>query len=151
MTQQYQVIKTYGHQEGWSCTFRQHLAESHCRFIHGYALAFELTFKCGNLDAHNWCLDFGALKPVKTWLQDTFDHKTLVAENDPHIGYMHEMTARGLVDIKVVPAVGCEKFAELVYNQVEEWLKTTPHHPRVWLVSVKVSEHGSNAAIYSRG
>lgn len=143
----YQVIKTYGHHEGWSCTFRQHLADSHCRFIHGYALAFELTFECGDLDSRNWCMDFGDLKPVKSWLQDMFDHKTLVARDDPHYECLVEMAGRGLIDLRSVPAVGCEKFAELVYQHVKEHLRSTSYHPRVVLMSVRVSEHSGNSAV----
>jgi 6-pyruvoyltetrahydropterin/6-carboxytetrahydropterin synthase len=146
----YSVVKTYGHQEGWACTFRQHKATSHCRFIHGYALAFELTFECSDLDSRGWCIDFGDLKPIKNWLQDMFDHKTLVAEDDPELSRLTEMAARGLIDMMVVPATGCEKFAELVYNRVIAYLAETSYYPRVDLVSVKVAEHPGNGAICSR-
>lgn len=146
MEMRYQVVKTYGHQEGWSCTFRQHLADSHCRFIHGYALAFELTFECDDLDARNWCIDFGDLKPIKAWLQDMFDHKTLVAQDDPHLDALTQVAALGLIDMRLVDAVGCEKFAELVLKKARAYLMSTPYHPRVRLVSVRVAEHGSNAA-----
>ena len=40
--------KTYGHEEGLSCCFRQWRAtHSHCRLLHGYALSFRLTFASG--------------------------------------------------------------------------------------------------------
>lgn len=143
----YQVVKTYGHNEGWSCTFRQHLADSHCRFVHGYALGFELTFECLDLDARNWCIDFGDLKPVKNWLQDMFDHKMLVAEDDPARYLLEELAGKGVVDLRIVPAVGCEKFAELVYGQVSGFLLEKKYHPRVRLISARVSEHSGNSAV----
>lgn len=31
----YQSTKTYGHDRGFSCAFRQWRADSHCRLIHG--------------------------------------------------------------------------------------------------------------------
>ena len=147
----YQVIKNYGHNEGWSCTFRQHRAESHCRFIHGYSLGFELTFECSDLDAHNWCIDFGALKPVKAWLQDMFDHKTLVASDDPQLESFKDMAKRGIIRMIQVEAVGCEMFARMVYEHVQTYLIRTKHAPRVRLASVRVSEHSGNSAVYIGG
>ena len=32
---------------------------SHCRLIHGYALAFKFVFATRELDERNWCFDFG--------------------------------------------------------------------------------------------
>jgi 6-pyruvoyltetrahydropterin/6-carboxytetrahydropterin synthase len=147
----YLVIKRYGHEEGWSCTFRQHRADhSHCRFIHGYPLAIEITFACDYLDARNWCMDFGGLKELKGWLQATFDHKMLVAEDDPQLEFFR-MMAQGpaaIADIVIVPDVGCEKFAELIYYETARILEAVGETPRVWVRSVRVSEHGGNSAVY---
>jgi 6-pyruvoyltetrahydropterin/6-carboxytetrahydropterin synthase len=148
----YQVVKRYGHEEGWSCTFRQHRAtHSHCRFIHGYPLAFEITFECEFLDARNWCIDFGGLKPLKAWLQSMFDHKMLVAEDDPQIEFFKLIADGGnaIADIVIVPDVGCEKFAEMAYYEADRILGEIGEKPRVKLRSVRVSEHGGNSAIFS--
>ena len=59
----YRSTKTYGHNEGLSCCFRQWRAShSHCQQVHGYALAFRFVFATHTLDENNWCLDFGGLK-----------------------------------------------------------------------------------------
>ena len=148
----YQVTKRYGHDNGWSCTFRQHLADhSHCRFIHGYPLAFEFVFQCLDLDARNWCLDFGGLKELKTWLQATFDHKMLVAEDDPQLALFQQMAGGNnpIADLVIVPAVGCEMFAEMAYFEACQLLRDSGEWPRVQLHSVTVSEHGGNAASFS--
>ena len=79
----YQSTKSYGHEMGFSCCFRQWRADSHCRLLHGYALAFKFIFESKTLDVRNWVVDFGGLKPLKAMLQDTFDHTLLVAEDDP--------------------------------------------------------------------
>ena len=145
----YQVVKTYGHHEGMSCTFRQWRADhSHCRYIHGYAIGVELTFECQDLDSREWCLDFGSLGPIKEWLKSMFDHKTLVAEDDPHIDDLMHMAHLGLMDVVYVPAVGCEKFAEMIYARVKDWLDRGPEAARVTLRSVRVSEHSGNSALY---
>jgi hypothetical protein len=45
----YQVTKTYGHELGLSCVFRQHRANTHCKHLHGYALAFDIVFEAKHL------------------------------------------------------------------------------------------------------
>lgn len=144
--------KRYGHEEGFSCAFRQHrAAHSHCRFIHGYALAITLTFECDDvdLDARNWCLDFGSLKPVKQWLKDTFDHTTVIASDDPERAWLEAAEKRGILQLCILPAVGCEKFAEHIYHYVDGWLsRQFDVGGRVRLRSVEVAEHGANSAVY---
>ena len=72
----YKSTKHYGHNIGLSAVFRQPNADhSHCRFLHGYSLAFTFTFACEGLDNKNWAVDFGGLRPIKAWLEDMFDHK----------------------------------------------------------------------------
>lgn len=145
----YQSTKTYGNHIGISAAFRQWKAHSHCKLIHGYALGFKFVFEADELDARNWVVDFGGLKPLKQILEDTFDHKVVVAEDDPHIDYFRQGHALGVLDMVVVPAGGCEKFAEMVYDVTEQWLKDAGFAPRVRLVSVEVMEHGANSAIYT--
>ena len=140
--------KTYGHDLGLSAAFRQWKADSHCRFIHGYALSFRFEFEAEELDVRNWVVDFGGLKGLKGMLEDTFDHKLIVAEDDPEIEWFKEAERRGIAEVVVVEAGGCERFAELVYNVTEQWLLDNGFSPRCRLVSVEVKEHGANSAIY---
>lgn len=145
----FQIVKRYGHEEGWSCTFRQHQAEhSHCRFIHGYPLAFEFTFECDDLDSRQWVVDFGGLKPLKEWLQTRFDHKLLVAEDDPEVDLFLTLVRKEVADVVFVPAVGCEKFAEQAWSYANYLLMHSENWPRVRLISVKVAEHGGNSALF---
>lgn len=145
----FQSTKTYGNHIGISAAFRQWKAHSHCRFIHGYALGFKFIFEADELDQSNWVVDFGGLKPLKAMLEDTFDHKVVVAEDDPHLDYFKQGEALGVLELVVVPAGGCEKFAELVYECTEQWLKDAGFAPRCRVVSVEVFEHGANSAIYT--
>lgn len=151
----YLVTKTYGHDLGLSACFRQHRAKSHCRFLHGYPLSFKLTFAADELDENNWVLDFGGLKRVKQFLVDTFDHKLLVAQDDlvlnsnlgSQLEELHE-----LVQMIVLPQVGCEGFARYVYNWVDKWLADQHYMAMdirgLRLVEVEAREHGGNSAIY---
>ena len=147
--QLYRSTKSYGHAEGLSCAFRQWRAtHSHCRLVHGYALAFKFVFVTHELDEHNWCFDFGGLKPIKAWLHETFDHKFLVAEDDPEIDRFRQLAEHGLVALRILPAVGCEAVAHMVFDYVAQFVSETTGK-RVWLEHVEVSEHSGNSAIYS--
>ncbi len=141
----YRSTKTYGHDIGLSAAFRQWRAQSHCRFIHGYALSIHLEFEAASLDARNWVVDFGSLKPIKRWLEETFDHKLLVAEDDPALEELRALEAMGLAEIVVVPATGCEAFAAQIYARVAAWLREIGQAPRVRLAEVHVREHGANS------
>jgi 6-pyruvoyltetrahydropterin/6-carboxytetrahydropterin synthase len=116
--------------------------------IHGYALAVKFVFASEELDVRNWCVDFGSLKSLKQILQDTFDHTLLVAEDDPYKHELQYLDCIGVARVVMVPATGCEKFAEMIFEVTCLWLKDNGYAPRVYLKSVEVSEHGANSAIY---
>lgn len=141
--------KRYGHEIGLSAAFRQHRAQSHCRLIHGYALAVKFVFAAEELDERNWVVDFGGLKPLKQMLEDTFDHTLLVASDDPKLFELKALDAMGLARVVEVPATGCEAFAKMIFEVAEQWLKDAGFAPRCRLFSVEVAEHGANSAIYA--
>jgi len=145
----YHVVKTYGHENGFSAVFRQWRAtHSHCQYLHGYALAFRFVFESEDLDENNWVIDFGNLKEIKEWLKSVFDHKLIVAEDDPEKDEICALAGLGIADVLVIPSTGCEGFAKFVYDHTCEWLMSIgrPNAPR--LASVTVSEHGANSACY---
>ena len=163
----YLVTKTYGHELGLSACFRQWRAESHCRFLHGYPLSFKLTFSAGVLDKNNWVLDFGGLKQVKAWLVENFDHRLVVATDDPQRerlealgqpitdGYgCNKIECPQLADVLVIPFVGCEGFAAYVAKYVETWLRENYaeciERRGLRLCEIEVREHAGNSAILRR-
>lgn len=146
----YHCSKTYPHSLGLSAAFRQHRAKSHCRLIHGYALAFKYDFVATDLDANNWVLDFGSMKPIKQWLESKFDHKLIVAEDDPYRGELLDLHTLGIAHVETMPRTGCEAFAVLAYEYCEGWLVSEGHSPRVSLERVTCSEHEGNAASFFR-
>lgn len=146
------ITKTYGHNLGISACFRQWRAESHCRFLHGYPLSFSFTFRAQKLDDKGWVFDFGALKPLKERLIDQFDHKTLIARNDPELPVFVGMHERGLIDLRIMDeGVGCEAFAKYAHAMATSVLITGKAWPRVDCTSVTVSEHDGNRATYDQG
>lgn len=144
----YRSSKTYGHEIGLSCAFRQWRADSHCRLIHGYALSVHLEFEAEELDVRNWVVDFGSLKSFKDLLERTFDHKLLIASSDPDRVKLQALHGAGLAHVVELPEVGCEAFAEYIYEAAEIWLKDAGYAPRVRMHHVTVREHGANSATY---
>lgn len=145
----YLSTKTYNHSIGLSAVFRQpHADHSHCQYLHGYSLAFKFTFGCDELDNKNWAVDFGGLKPLKQWLEDTFDHKTIIDVNDPKKDILLELEKQEIAQITQLDGVGAEKFAEHAFKFADKLVREATQH-RCYCVSVECMEHGSNSAIYS--
>lgn len=146
----YGSTKTYTHSIGLSSCFRQWRAESHCKFLHGYSLEVFVRFESKELDARNWVVDFGSMKSFKGWLEDTFDHKTLVAQDDPALELFKDLDQSKkngrLIQLRIVPDTGCEAFSRMIFEYLETWLIDNGYSPRVRLVEVSVREHGGNSA-----
>jgi len=129
--------------------YRQWKADSHCNKIHGYALTFHLEFECDTLDARNWCQDFGGLRPLKAKLEEWFDHKLLVADDDPQREELYKLESLGLANITRVPKTGCEGIADFLYKYINGIL--LPEYgqqeaERVWCCKVEVRETDNNMA-----
>ena len=142
--------------DGFSTCFRQWRANTtHCQYLHGYDVQFEVTFE-GDLDHRNWVWDFGGMKRAKNliegrqpkeWMEYMFDHTVVVAEDDPDMQNFVDMDARGIIQLRVIPAVGAEKFAEYLYHKLNDFVQTETDG-RVKVVKVKFMENHKNSAIY---
>jgi len=144
----YYSTKTYGHNIGLSACFRQPKAHSHCKFLHGYSLAFKFTFGASELDERNWVVDFGGLKPLKAWLEDTFDHKVVLDYNDPEMITFELLQEKGLAELTLLNGVGVERFAFHAWVFANNLVREMTDG-RCWCESVECMEHGANSAIYT--
>lgn len=145
----YQSTKTFGHDLGISCAFRQWRAtHSHCSKIHGYALSVTMVFEANTLDDRNWVMDFGGFKQIKQEIIDTFDHKLVVAADDPMLEEFKRLHGLGVADVVILPKVGCEAFAQFISQAMVEPMIKKGFSDRVKLVSVEVREHGANSAVF---
>ena len=127
--------------------YRQWRAESHCNLIHGYALSFRFFFEANTLDARNWVMDYGGLRPLKDHLETWFDHKLLVSEDDPELEFFKEIEARGLAKLTIVEKTGCEGLAEWLIRYInEQFLPLYGEKHRVVCRRVEVRETPSNMA-----
>ena len=149
----YQSTKLF---DGFSCVFRQWRAEgTHCKYIHGYGVSFRVWFE-GELDERNWVWDFGGMKRAKgtidglnpkAWMDYMFDHTMIIAEDDPFIESFRLMGQAGAAQVRILPAVGAEKFAEYIYNKLQAFVSEETAG-RVSVVRVEFLENGRNTAIY---
>ena len=137
--------KKYGHERGLSAAFRQWRADSHCKYLHGYSLEFEFEFGAEKLDERNWVVDFGGLKDLESWLRRNFDHKTLVASDDPKLPEFKTLNDSGIIDMVVVESTGAEMFAKMAMEYSSKMIQDT-YGERCWVESVTVREHGANIA-----
>lgn len=149
----FQSIKVF---DGFSTCFRQWRAEgTHCRFLHGYGTSVKVVFE-GDLDERNWVWDFGGLKRAKgtidgmkpkEWFDYMLDHTTIVATDDPRLKYFEQLHELGVIQLRILPHVGAERFAEFIFNKLSRFIKEETQG-RVKVKSVEFREHEKNSAIF---
>jgi len=144
--------------DGYSTVFRQWKAEgTHCRFLHGYGVSLRVWFE-GELDERNWVWDFGGMKRAKNtidgknpkeWMDYMFDHTTIIAEDDPGLGGFQTMDQLGIIQLRIIPAVGAEQFAKYVFEKLNTFVQEETSG-RVSVMRVEFMEHAKNTAIYEQ-
>lgn len=132
------------------CAYRQWRASSHCNQVHGYAFSFKFEFETDQLDARNWAMDYGGLKPLKSFLKEHFDHVLLLAQDDPNYADIKRLGDLGLAKITEVEKTGCEGLADYLYKYVNgiflpDYGKSEAD--RLWCCKVEVRETPSNMAM----
>lgn len=142
--------------DGFSTVFRQPTAEgTHCKYLHGYGTSIKVTFE-GELDSRNWVWDFGGMKRAKgtidgmnpkAWLDYMFDHTVVLGGTDPALSKFQELDEMDVIQLRILPAVGAEKFAEFVYKKLNEFVQAETAG-RVKVTEVEFREHEKNSAIY---
>lgn len=148
MSKTYKYYSSKNYNQIGPVAYRQWRADSHCRLLHGYALSFYFEFGADDLDARNWIVDFGSLKPLKSLLEDWFDHTLLVAEDDPQRDELIRLGTLGLAKIVEVEKTGCEGIADFLYRYINDgFLKDLGYADRVWCTKVAVRETDNNMAM----
>ena len=129
---------------------RQYKADSHCRWIHGYGRYIELKSARDKRDEKGWVYDFGNLKWFKKWLEEQWDHKVLVAHDDPALLRLRELEKEDIVKLNVIPegyGPGIEDSCKYVFDYANpEIINQT--QGRVWIERVRIWEHENNYAEY---
>jgi len=142
--------------DGYSTVFRQWRAEgTHCKFLHGYGVSFKVWFE-GELDERNWVWDFGGMKRAKgnidgmnpkAWMDYMFDHTTIVAKDDPYLETFKQMNNEGIIQLRIIPAVGAEQFSNYLWVKLNNFIQEETDG-RVRVIQVEFKEHEKNTAFY---
>jgi 6-pyruvoyltetrahydropterin/6-carboxytetrahydropterin synthase len=97
-------------------------------------------------------MDFGGLKPFKEWIKTTFDHRLLIAEDDPMKEKLIGLGLDGLGQPLIVKHIGCEAFAKMIYDELKQYLRSTHklfgYGGNIEIRRVEVREHAGNSAYY---
>jgi 6-pyruvoyltetrahydropterin/6-carboxytetrahydropterin synthase len=100
--------------------------------------------------------DFGSAKRSKTlidgktpkeWMDYMFDHTMIIAEDDPYRQAFEQMGSAEVAQVRILPAVGAEKFAEYVYEKLNGWV-VEESKGRVKIAQVEFREHEKNNASF---
>ena len=131
---------------------RQWRDDGHCAWVHGYGRYVQFTFE-GELDDRQWVMDFGDLKDVKQWLDEQWDHRLLLASDDPHLDEFKRMHDLGTMNINIMDVnkgwgPGIEGSCKFVYDYVMPLINAKTGG-RVRLIKVEIWEHENNSAIYT--
>jgi 6-pyruvoyltetrahydropterin/6-carboxytetrahydropterin synthase len=76
-----------------------------------------------------------------------FDHTTIVAEDDPGIGGFKTMDQLGIIQLRILSAVGAEQFAKYVFEKLNTFVQEETSG-RVKVMRVEFMENNKNTAIY---
>jgi 6-pyruvoyltetrahydropterin/6-carboxytetrahydropterin synthase len=121
-----------------SCGHRVYQHESKCAHLHGHNYRVHFTCEAESLDNIGRAIDFSDMKSrLCMWLEDHWDHKTLIWENDPWAKVLPEIdptivivpfnpTAENIAQ-HLVEVIGPQQLAgtgiKLVHCDVEETRK----------------------------
>jgi 6-pyruvoyltetrahydropterin/6-carboxytetrahydropterin synthase len=133
---------------------RQWRDDGHCAFVHGYGRYVVLTFGCRYLDDKMWVQDFGGLKDIRKWIESEWDHRLLIASDDPLLPEFQKLHKKGGCNLNVMDVTkgygpGIEASCKYIFDHVDAKLEIESHS-RVWVEKVEIFEHENNSAIYER-
>lgn len=152
----YKYTSTKEYHDAFPCAYRQWRASDKpngapsCNVIHGYSFSMKFYFGTNDLDVRSWVADYGSLSDLKKTLEDQFDHTLLVSADDPHMDWYKEAEKRGIAKLTILPKLGCESLADMLYKYVNGVYIPDMWGPgeaeRLWAYRVEVRETQSNMA-----
>lgn len=154
----YQSTKIF---DNFSVALRQHKAvHSHCQLLHGYAFKFKIWFSSteaaveqeldeAQLDEMDWIVDFGLFSRngLRDWLNEQFDHTTLIGKDDPQLESFKMMEELGVLKLVVMDRMGAESMAKLVFEKFTKVFQNT-EGGRVIVTKVECFENEKNSGTY---
>ena len=129
---------------------RQWKHKGHCSYVHGYGRYVRLTFEASELDERGWVMDFGDLKDIKRWIEAEWDHKVLIASDDPLLQQLKELESHGGILLNVLPDgyyPGIEESCRYLYDMLSPMIQKKTNN-RVVITRVEIWEHENNSGEY---
>ena len=129
---------------------RQWKHKGHCSYVHGYGRYVRLTFEASKLDERGWVMDFGDLKDIKRWIEAEWDHKVLIASDDPLLQQLKELESHGCILLNVLPDgyyPGIEESCRYLYDMLSPMIQKKTNN-RVVITRVEIWEHENNSGEY---
>lgn len=128
-----------------SCGHRVVGHEGKCRFLHGHNYRIHFTISSDALDDIGRVVDFSVIKSqLCQWLEDHFDHKFLIWEEDDLLEQLQALSPESLVIVPFNPTA--ENIARYLVETVgPQQLKDYP----VKLIACRVEETAKCSASYS--
>lgn len=119
--------------------------ENKCRHLHGHNYRVYFTCTAPELDALGRVIDFGVIKATLCqWLEEHWDHKMMLWEQDPLLPHLQEVAGEDLVVVPFNPTA--EQMARYLVEVVgKRLLADTP----VRLISVRIDETRKCSATYT--
>lgn len=100
-----------------SCGHRVVGHEGKCRFLHGHNYRIHFEIGCKQLDSVGRVIDFSVIKEkLCMWLEDNYDHKFLIWEEDPLLEDLRKITEESLVVVPFNPTA--ENIAKHLVTEV---------------------------------
>ena len=132
---------------------RQWRDDGHCAYVHGYGRYVKITFTCNSLDDKMWVQDFGGLKDIRKWIESEWDHRLLIASDDPLLPEFQKLHELGGCNLNVMDVTkgygpGIEASCKYVFDHVNSNIVINSKG-RVWVDQVEIFEHENNSAIYT--
>ena len=141
----YTSSKTY---DNLPCCHRAWRHAGHCRLIHGYSRSYTFHFACSALSPEGFVVDYGALGELKAWLEEMFDHTTLIAADDPDLPLFTQLHERGIIDMRVMEGTSMEAGARIVWEKADALIRAQSDG-RAWCTRVEARENDKNGATYT--
>lgn len=119
--------------------------EHKCRHLHGHNYRIHFTCTAPELDELGRVIDFGLIKShLCLWLEDEWDHKMMLWEQDPLLEELHKLVPHDIVVVPFNPTA--EQMAAYLVEVVgPRRLEGTG----VRLISVRIEETRKCSAVYT--
>ncbi len=92
--------------------------DGQCRFLHGHNGRAVIVLEGKELDDSGMLVDFAKIKcPLRTWINETLDHRMLLFEGDPVVPLLREAGEELLV-LPINPTA--ENIARLIFDHAQD-------------------------------